>query len=102
MSHDGQLTRIHYTMRELTGILQKKRYCTPESSGIKFKLGHVLRENNLTKRSTSLLSGERKKKKRSNNCKRFLRHNKTLNCFRTENKLYRHDSKLLRMKCDTV
>ena len=34
-----------------------------ERSRIKFKLGYALRENNLTKRITSLLSGERKKKK---------------------------------------
>ena len=64
MSHDDHLTRISYMMRKLTRILSRER------SGIKFKLGHALRENNLTKRITSLLSGERKKKKmRTNNCK---------------------------------
>ena len=45
---------------------------TGERLGIKFKLGHALRENNLTKRITSLLSGERKKKKMCrNNCKQI-------------------------------
>ena len=61
-----------------------------ERSGIEFKLGHALRENSLTKRNTSLLSGERKKKRRCvrtivSNRKylsqliqeRLLRHNKT-------------------------
>ena len=34
--------------------------------------------------------------------KRFLSHNKTLNYFKTEKKLYHHDLKLLRMKCDKL
>ena len=87
-------------MRELTRIFERKRYCTRERSGIKLKLGHALRENNLTKRNISLLSGEKKTKRK---CVRTIVSNfTTLNCFRTENKLYRHDLKLLRMKCDTI
>ena len=42
--------------------LERQFYRTRERLGIKFKLRHTLRENNLTKRITSLLSGERKKK----------------------------------------
>ena len=42
--------------------LWRERQRIRERSGIKFNLGHALRENNLTKRITSLLSGERKKK----------------------------------------
>ena len=38
-------------------------HCTREPLKTKFKLGHVLRENNLTKRIMLLLSGERKKKR---------------------------------------
>ena len=44
--------------------LKRQFYRTREHSGIKFKLGHALRENNLTKRITSLLSGERNKKRK--------------------------------------
>ena len=44
-----------------------------EHSITKLILGHALRENNLTKRITSLLSGERKKKGKIhlNNCKQI-------------------------------
>ena len=43
---------------------ESKRFfhCIREPSRTKFKLGYALGENNLTKRITSLLSGERKKK----------------------------------------
>ena len=37
-------------------------HCVQEPSRTTFKLGDELKENNLTKRITSLLSGERKKK----------------------------------------
>ena len=43
---------------ELTSLFHHMQ----QHSRIEFKLGHVLRENNLTMRVTSLLSGERKKK----------------------------------------
>ena len=55
---------LEKTLRSNAPELERQFYRTRERSGIKFKLGHALRENNLTKRVTSLLSGERKKKRR--------------------------------------
>ena len=51
------------TLRSNAPELERQFYRTREHLGIKFKLGHELRENNLTKCITSLLSGERKKKR---------------------------------------
>ena len=51
------------TLRFNVPELERQFYRTREHLGIKFKLGHELREKNLTKCITSLLSGERKKKK---------------------------------------
>ena len=61
---------------------ESKRFfhCIQKPLRTKFKLGHELRENNLTKCDTSLLSSARKKKKKM----QFLRHNKTLNYFKME------------------
>ena len=53
---------LEKTLRSNAPELERQFYRTKERSGIRFKLGHVLRENNLTKRIRSLLSGERKKK----------------------------------------
>ena len=53
---------LEKTLRSNAPELKRQFYRTRKHSGIKFKLGHALRENNLTKRITSLLSDERKKK----------------------------------------
>ena len=50
------------TLRSNEPELERQFYRTRQHSGIKFKLGHALRKNNLTKSITPLLSGERKKK----------------------------------------
>ena len=57
------LNTIEKTLRSNAPELKELRsrfHCIGERS--KFILGHALRENNLTKRITSLLFGERKKK----------------------------------------
>ena len=56
------LNLLEKTLRSNAPELEFQFYRTRECSGIKFKLGHALRENNLTKRITSLLSGEKQKK----------------------------------------
>ena len=69
MSHDDKSTRERWTQLESpteNALIQCARIRTSVLSymrtfAIKFKLGHVLKENNLTKRITLLLSGEKKK-----------------------------------------
>ena len=56
------LNLLEKTLPSNAPELECQFYRTRERSGIKFKLGHALRENNLTKRITSLLSGEKQKK----------------------------------------
>ena len=71
MSRDEKSTRERWTQfeysRKNTSLqctrIRTQFYRTRERSRIKFKLGHAIRENNLTKRITSLQSGEKKKKK---------------------------------------
>ena len=53
---------LEKTLRFNAPELEHQFYSIRERLGIKLKLGHTLRENNLTKCITSLLSGERKKK----------------------------------------
>ena len=67
MSHDDESTRQRWTQLESSGKNASSN--APESKrflhsirDIKFILGHALKENMLTKRIASLLSGERKKK----------------------------------------
>ena len=60
------------TLRSTAPELDRQFYHKREHSGIKFELGHALRENNLTKRITSLMSGKRKKNKmHMSNCKQI-------------------------------
>ena len=70
MSHDDKSTRQRWTQLEFSGENASLQCARIRNSVLsftrtfdeKFILGHALRENNLKKRITSLLSGERRKK----------------------------------------
>ena len=75
------LNPLEKTLRSNAPELERQFYRTRERSGIKFKLGHAFNRKQLDEAHYVITVWRKKKKMRTNNCKQFLRHNKTLNYF---------------------